>query len=158
MDFVFDLYLDPEDEKYMPGSTIPAQKRFVEDLLQQEGPVAKGKACQGLPKDLVHSLLESQVESGFTPHNCGALRLLCQNPSCEKHCWNAPPRVKQVIAGCKEVIKVNRCLSVLEDYKVIREEYNQFILDRIDWDEPLSYFRRVMKNVLKLHHHLDPTN
>ena len=129
----------------MPGSTIPAQKRFVEDLLQEEGPVARGKACQGLPKELVHSMLESQIESGFTPHNCGALRLLCQNPSCEKHCWNAPPRVKKVINRCKEVIKVNRCLSVLEDYKVIREEYKQFILDRNDWDEPLSYFHRVMK-------------
>ena len=36
---------------------------------------------------------------------------------------------------------------MLEDYKVIREEYNQFILDRIDWDEPLSYFHRVKKRI-----------
>ena len=58
-------------------------------------------------------------------------------------------RVKQVVVGCKEVIKVNRYLSVLDDYKIIREEYKQFILDRIDFDEPLSYFRRVMKKRIR---------
>ena len=152
-----DLYLDPDEGKYMPGSTIPAQKRMVEDLLQQEGPVAKGKACQGLPKDLVHSMLESQVESGYTPHNCGALRLLCQNPSCEKHCWNAPPRVKKVINGCKEVIKVNRCLSVLDDYKLVRNDYKSFILDNYDFgDAGLSYFHRIMKKRMETSRRFGP--
>ena len=80
----------------MHGSTIPRQNQYVKTLLQQEGPIAKGKSCEGLPNELVHTMIEQQVETGYTPENCGGLRLLCQNPSCEKHCWNAPPKTKQV--------------------------------------------------------------
>ena len=143
-----DLYLDVEDEKYMPGSTIPEQKRVVESLLEEEGSIAKGRVCQGLPKELVHTMIEKQVETGYTPKNCGALRLLCQNPSCEKHCWNSPSKTKEVIDGCKEVIKVNRCLSVLDDYKIIREDYKALITDNYDLDYAatgLSYFHLTMK-------------
>ena len=46
-------------------------------------------------------------------------------------------------------MKVNRCLSILDDYKTIREIYKKFILgdiDKEDIDEELSYFQRVMKN------------
>jgi hypothetical protein len=132
----------------MPGSTIPKQKKIVERLLQEEGPRAKGKMCEGLPDDMVHLMIEDQVESGYTPENCGSLRLLCQNPSCEKKCWKAPPRTKNVIDSCKEVMKVNRCLNILENYKNIREQYKKYILgdiNKVDIDDELDYFDRVMK-------------
>jgi hypothetical protein len=135
-------------KQYMPGSTIPRQNQYVKTLLQEEGTIAKGKACEGLPKEMIHTMIENQVETGYTPENCDGLRLLCQNPSCEKHCWNAPPITKQVIDGCKEVMKVKRCLSVLKDYKLIRVVYKGLIDDNyeLDYTAPgLSYFHREMK-------------
>ena len=88
-----------------PVVLFQRKKDLLKIYYSKKWSVAKGKACQGLPKDLVHSLLESQVESGFTPHNCGALRLLCQNPSCEKHCWNALLGLNKLLMDVKKSSK-----------------------------------------------------
>ena len=49
----------------MPGSTIPRQNQYVKTLLQEEGPIAKGKSCEGLPKEIIHTMIENQVENEF---------------------------------------------------------------------------------------------
>jgi len=133
----------------MHGSTIPRQNQYVKTLLQQEGPIAKGKVCDGLPNEMVHTMVENQIEyDQYNVTSCEGVKTLCQNPSCEKHCWNAPPKTKQVIDTCKEVMKTNRCLSVLDEYLLVRKSYKSVITDD-PYEDELSYFHRLLKAKFK---------
>ena len=97
--------------------------------------------CEDLPKDIILKIIKDQ-SGKHSLQNCKNVRGLCQNPKCRVHCIKPDSRTKEHLDICKEVIKTQRCIDGLKEWKIIRE----YLVSVLNYKKPkqISYYHSIL--------------